>query len=207
MERFRPGLPPTALVASGGPVVVYVGRLDPRKGVAHRVDAMPDLARRVPGVRLVVVGDGPLRPALERRARRVAPECVRFAGAVPPSELPGCYAAADAVCCPATHNESFGIVILEAMACARPVVATDIPGYRVLMRDGQNGRVVTPGHPEALSAALADVLNARELAQRMGASGRQTALEYGWKLIGERLERCYEEAIAARSGSARDQRF
>jgi phosphatidylinositol alpha-mannosyltransferase len=203
VERFRPDLPPADLVPGGGPVVLCVGRLDPRKGVAHLVDAMGDLTRRIPGVRLVVVGDGPLRPALERQAQRAAPGYVRFAGAVPPSELPGWYAAADVVCCPATHNESFGIVILEAMACARPVVATDIPGYRVLMRDGENGRVVPPGHPEALSNALAGVLSARERAHRMGASGRQTALEYEWRVIGERLERCYEEVIAGRSGVAR----
>jgi phosphatidylinositol alpha-mannosyltransferase len=198
VARFSPGAPPARL--GPGPTVVCVGRLDPRKGVAHLIDALPALAAQVPDVRLVVVGDGPLRRRLARRARRTAPERVSFRGAVAPGELAGYYTGADAVCCPATHNESFGIVILEAMACGRPVVATGIPGYRVLMRDDENGRVVAPGRPEALTEALIDVLLHSERARRMGARGRETALGYSWKLVGEKLQSCYEELVTRGPG-------
>jgi phosphatidylinositol alpha-mannosyltransferase len=193
VARFSPGAPPAHL--GPGRSVVCVGRLDPRKGVAHLIDALPSLAARVPDVRLVVVGDGPLRRSLERRAQRTAPGRISFRGAVAPAELAGYYTAADAVCCPATHNESFGIVILEAMACGRPGIATDIPGYRVLMRDDENGRVVAPGRPEALAEALVDVLLHPERARRMGARGRETALDYSWKLVGAKLESCYQELV------------
>jgi phosphatidylinositol alpha-mannosyltransferase len=200
VERFAPGVPPAPL-APGGATIAFVGRLDPRKGLEALIDAVPLVAARVPDARLAVVGDGPLRRALEARARRRAPGRVTFTGSVPTPTLAGYYTAADVVCCPATHNESFGLVILEAMACGRAVVATNIPGYRVLVRDRITGLQVPPNDPSALAAALAEVLLAPELARRLGEAGRQVALNYSWKLVGEALHARYEALLARRSAS------
>jgi phosphatidylinositol alpha-mannosyltransferase len=114
-------------------------------------------------------------------------------GAVPPAALPSFYRRAHVVCAPATCNESFGIVLLEAMASGRPVVASDISGYRRLLRDGITGMLVPPADVAGWARALAGLLEDRERAALMGVAARRQAEGYGWGAIAARLELMYRE--------------
>ena len=124
-------------------------------------------------------------------------EHVLFAGAVPAAELPSWYASAHVVVSPALRNESFGIVLLEAMAAGRPVVASDIPGYRSVVATADDGVLVPPGDVRALADELARLLRdpARRLA--LAARGRARAESFGWDVVAARLEAYYDEVRAA----------
>lgn len=181
-ERFTPTPRP------GDGTIVYAGRLDPRKGVEVLVRALPGVRARVPEARLLLVGDGPERRALEALAKRLAPDAVRFVGGVPNVELPAWYAKGDVACFPSTRNESFGIVILEAMAAGRPVVASDTPGYRVLIEDGRTGRHFRSGDPADLARVLVELLTEPARAEPLIAAGQRTAHAHSWDYIAAQLE-------------------
>ena len=199
-RRFHPDVPPRPELADGRLNVLFVGRLDPRKGLPVLLAALPALRQSVPEARLVVVGDSFLRGWFEARLPMREREHVLFAGSVTPAALPSYYASAHAFVSPATRNESFGIVLLEAMAAGKALVASDIPGYRAVVEDGVDGLLVSPGDAGALATTLAQLLRdpARRLA--LGARGRAKAEAYGWPTVTGRLEEYYREVLA---GSAR----
>jgi phosphatidylinositol alpha-mannosyltransferase len=197
--RFHPDVPPLRELADGRLNVLFVGRLDPRKGVPVLLDALPRLRQHVPEARLVIVGDSFLRPWFARAAMGKEKEHVRFVGAVSPSALPAYYAAAHVVVSPALRNESFGIVLLEAMASGKPIVASDIPGYRAVIDDGQDGLLVPPGDAGALARCLAELLRDPARRLRLAAQGRAKAEAYGWDRVTERLEQYYREILGDRS--------
>ncbi len=179
--------------------VLYVGRLEPRKGVEFLVRAMADVQRRFPDVRLVVGGDGPDAGRLARLTGELGVDA-RFAGAIREADLPSFFQAADIVCSPALGGESFGIVLLEAMASSRPVVASRIEGYEELV--GQRGcaRLVPPGNPQALASSLGALLTDAGARSQMVAAGNAVAREYDWPAIGLRVMEIYQSALT----SARD---
>jgi glycosyltransferase involved in cell wall biosynthesis len=158
------------------PEVLYAGRLSLEKGVLELVEA----AR---GLNLIVAGDGPLRARVPG-AR----------GFVPHDELQRLYARAAVVACP-SRREGFGVACLEAMAHARPVVATAVGGLRDLVVDGDTGLVVPPRDPEALRAALVSLIADRELRRRLGAAGRRRAEErFSWPASADATIRAYADA-------------
>lgn len=174
-----------------GPLVLCLGNVRPAKGQDVLLDAWPDVLRRVPGARLVLVGDGPDRPGLEARGV----EGVTFAG--PRSDAPDWLAAADVVVIP-SRSEAASLVLLEAMARARSVVVTDVPGAREALGDA--GAVVPIEDAGALAPALTARLVDQELAAREGGLGRDRAerlfdLRRTTALVAE----VYEEVIAARA--------
>lgn len=197
VRRFHPDVPPRPELMDGRLNVMFVGRLDPRKGLPVLLDAFPRLRRAVPEARLVVVGSSFLRGWLERRLDPAEREHALFVGAVPAAELPSWYASSHVVVSPALRNESFGIVLLEAMAAGRPVVASDIPGYRSVVEDEDDGVLVPPGDAPALARALTALLRdpARRLA--LAARGRARAEAFGWDRVAARLEAYYDEVRAA----------
>jgi phosphatidylinositol alpha-mannosyltransferase len=197
-SRFHPDVPPRPELADGRLNILFVGRLDPRKGVPVLLDALPLVRKDVPEARVIVVGDSFLRPWLAREQGGRRRDHVRFVGAVAPSELPSYYASAHLVVSPALRNESFGIVLLEAMASGKPVVASDIPGYRAVIEDGVDGLLAPPGDPASLARALTALL--RDPARRLGlsAAGRAKAETYGWGRVTERLEAYYLEVLSGR---------
>jgi phosphatidylinositol alpha-mannosyltransferase len=194
VERFAyPGPPAEGLPV--GRLVLWVNRLDPQKGFGVMVRAFEDLARRRTDVCLVVAGDGRDREALRGLPEEVRRRVVRL-GTVPHDELPRYHAAADVFASAATGQESFGIVLVEAMAAGVPVVATDIPGYRDVVRDGVDGLLVRPGDPAALSNALERVLSEPDLARALAEAGRERAAAFSWDVVVPRLEAVYEGAVA-----------
>lgn len=177
------GLPP-------GRWIVWVNRLDPQKGFPVLVRAFARLASELDDVHLLVAGDGVDRDALEllsdpHRQR------VRMLGTVRHDALPRYLAAADVFVSPAVGQESFGIVLVEAMAAGIPVVASDIPGYREVVRDGTDGLLVPPQDPDALATAIRQVLQEHELASALVEAGRERAQEFSWKAVVPRLEAVY----------------
>ena len=112
-------------------------------------------------------------------------------------DLPRYYRSCDIFCAPSIGSESQGIILLEAMASGRPVVASDIPGYRAVVADGVDGLLVRPRDPEALAAALRRLIADPELRERMGAAGMERAIDYSWPKIAARVIGVYEETRAA----------
>jgi phosphatidylinositol alpha-mannosyltransferase len=192
LARFAPQRP---VLAGTRPTILALGRLDPRKGLEHLIDALPLVMAALGPVRLLIAGDGPRRTFLRRRAAARAPGAVEFLGPISPERTPELYGIADCLCAPATRNESFGIVLLEAMASARPIVATDLSGYRRVVVAGETGWLVPPGDPGALARALIRVLADRDSARAMGEAGRKRAQGYAWSRVTERLLALYERAL------------
>jgi glycosyltransferase involved in cell wall biosynthesis len=151
-------VPDTTVEPDDPPHVLFVGRLSEEKGVV-------ELAEAARGLPLVVVGDGPLRDGL--------PGTVGF---VPPAELPGYFDRAAVVVCP-SRREGYGVVARQAMAHARPVVATAVGGLAEAIADGESGLLVPPGDVPALRAALERLLADAELRARLGAAARERVRE------------------------------
>lgn len=172
--------------------LLFVGRLEERKGFPIAVRAFEQLAARFPDLRLLVIGDGSERDSVEKlpasaRAR------VEMLGRVNDDVLASYLKAADIYIGPATGGESFGIVLAEAMAAGLPIVASDIPGYRDVARDGVEAVLVTPGDPDALVAGVARVLNHPALSEALGERGKQRAAEYDWDNVTQRILALYRE--------------
>jgi phosphatidylinositol alpha-mannosyltransferase len=197
LARFRPEVAPIPRYRDGIPNLLYVGRFDPRKGLPELLEACSRLATEGVSFRLILVGDGRLRPALIRMARRELPGRVVFEGRVPHARLPQYYATADLFCSPARGSESFGLVLLEAMALGVPIIASDIPGYRSVVTHDQEGLLVPPRQPEALARAIGALLRDPARRARLGAQGVRTASRYGWERVAEELERIYFSVLGA----------
>ncbi|MCX5800957.1 MAG: glycosyltransferase family 4 protein [Candidatus Eisenbacteria bacterium] len=203
-SRFNPDNPPIEELADGKLNVLFVGRPDPRKGLEYLIRSMEIVRSRSKSpVRLVVIGDGPKRRTYEAMVGKRHRDSVLFLGSVGVDLLPRYFSSAHAFCSPATGNESFGIVLLEAMASGVPIVASDIPGYRTVVTNGQEGFLTKPRDLEAMARALLLLLDDRRLREDMGAKGRQKALRYSWAKIAEQTEQYYVEAMASKAGRSR----
>jgi phosphatidyl-myo-inositol alpha-mannosyltransferase len=179
-----------------GPRLVFVGRLDRRKGFGVAIRAFATLARDRPDLRLFVVGDGPERSAAAHLPTSLAARVV-FLGAVDYQALPPLLAGGDVYLGPALGGESFGMVLVEAMAAGIPVVASAISGYSEVVRDGVDGLLVSPGDPSALAEGVAQVLDRPELAARLRKAGPARAERFDWSVVAGELIELYREAMAA----------
>jgi glycosyltransferase involved in cell wall biosynthesis len=178
LARFAPRPPSPALRAALGlppeaPVVVSVGRFVAFKGYGHLLDAAAAVQARRPGVRWLLVGDGPLRGELEARCRSLGlASLVTFAGWR--EDVPDLLALGDLFVLPSLA-EHFGRVLIEAMALGKPVVATAAGGVPEVVADGETGLLVPPADPEALAGAVEALLADRERAARLGVAARRRA--------------------------------
>jgi len=194
-DRFRTRQPRPAIFASGRRHVVYIGRLEPRKGVDHLIRAMPVVQRVIADIALVIVGDGSSREALAELARD-AGATVHFTGHIDDDELPAYFQAADIFCAPALGGESFGIVLLEAMACGTPVVASRIEGYEALAGAAGAAALVPPGDAGALAAAVTRLLGSAAERRALADAGSALARDHDWETLAPRLETIYRRVIA-----------
>jgi phosphatidylinositol alpha-mannosyltransferase len=190
LERFRRGAPRPATLIADRRHVLYVGRLEARKGVNHLIDAMRFVQRSAPAARLVIVGDGPERSALAAHAASLEVDAL-FTGQVDDHDLPGYLQASDLVCAPALGGESFGIVLLEAMACGKPVVASRIEGYDTVLGGADCAFLVEPGNAHALADAIASVLCDDDLRRTLAARAARAVQQFDWSTIAARLEAIY----------------
>ena len=197
---YRPGLSPIRHLRDDRVNILFVGRLEKRKGLGDLLRAYELMRTRVNNARLIVVGDGPLRANAESFISRHRLPDVVMAGFVPDSVLPRYYDSADIFCAPATGRESFGIVLLEAMACGLPVLATEVPGYMSVLEPGQDSLTVRPKSWAELGAALVILARDAELRRRMGAAGYEKAQRYSWASVASQVVEVYEDARAAARG-------
>ncbi len=190
VERFRRAVP-VARWQDGTRNVLFVGRLEPRKGIVELLKAYRVLRKTGCHCRLLVVGSGPL----EREARRYVATRrlggVEFLGRVGDDEKAQLYKTADVFVSPATGRESFGIVLLEAMAAATPIVASDIHGYKGVVRRDVEAILVPPRDTKALAAALARVLGDPDLRARLSAAGERRAQEFSWERVTAKVDDYY----------------
>jgi phosphatidylinositol alpha-mannosyltransferase len=177
----------------GQPRLLFLGRLDPRNGLGTVLKAMPHILERFPGAQLTVAGDGPLRPMYERQAAPLG-DRVRMVGRIY-DERPHHYGTSDLYLCP-TDKASFGITLLEAMACATPLVVSDIVGFRELVDGGEEAVLVPADDPRAWSRTVIDLLNDPEKRATMGMAGRAKAESYSWPQVTERILQIYRRALS-----------
>ena len=202
VDIFRPGHTPIHHLRDGMVNVLFVGRLEKRKGLGDLVLGFRELQERVERVRLVIVGDGPLRSQVERLVERHQLRNVVMAGYVPRSVLPRYYASADIACFPATGGESFGVVLLEAMASGVPVVATELPGYLSVVEAGREALTVRPRSPVELGAALTVLARDAELRERLGRAGLEKAQRFAWREVASRVTEVYQVARERLAGDS-----
>ncbi|MFI5230644.1 MAG: glycosyltransferase family 4 protein, partial [Gemmatimonadales bacterium] len=172
----------------------YLGRFDPRTGHSTQIDSYPRVkgrGNRGRQARLVVVGDGPLREHYYKQAN--GDKDIVFVGAVLEGR-PSYYAHSSVYACPTT-KASFGITLLEAMACETPVVCSDILGFRDVVVDEREALMVPCGDRDALANALVRVLDDEGLAIQLGTTGRQNSLEYSWARVTSRVLDVYQQVL------------
>jgi phosphatidylinositol alpha-mannosyltransferase len=169
------------------PRLLWLGRIEPRNDLGTVLAAMPRILERHPDAHLTVVGDGPWRSRMERAARRLGP-CVHFAGYANGGR-PGYYRSADVYLCPTTRA-SFGVTLLEAMACGTPLVVSDIPAFRDLA--GQVHAVFAPpGDPDAWGEAVNALIDDTGRRETMAQEGRRVAERHAWPLVAQRVLAVY----------------
>jgi phosphatidylinositol alpha-mannosyltransferase len=176
--------------------ILFVGRFEKRKGFDYLLKAYQMVKEEMPDCRLIAVGPGVrLRNKYEKQIRKNDIKDVVFTGYVTYNELPRYYTTADVVCFPATGRESFGIVLLEAMAVGKPIVASAIDGYSCVLTDGTEGIAVPPRDEVKLADALLRLMKDEPLRHKMGAMGKPKAMQYDWSLLARKVLDFYVETL------------
>jgi len=188
LEHFSPSVSPVDEFCDGKLNILFVGRLEKRKGVNYLLEAYKQVKGEISNSRLIIVGPGTrLRKKYKKQVMRNGLKDVVFVGYVPYEELPRYYKTADIFCAPATGWESFGIILLEAMAVGKPVIASNVEGYATLVTHGVEGLLVPPKDKEKLAQALISLMRDEALRQQMGAKGILKAENYAWERIAQRV--------------------
>jgi phosphatidylinositol alpha-mannosyltransferase len=204
---FSKPLPPIPWMRDGRPTILYVGRFEEhRKGLRWLLQALPIIEPYFPDLRLVVAGSGdpdsvaewmPLRDYTRPDRRIYRSACsvmeVEFTGFVPAADLPRYYQSCDIYCAPSTGGESFGIVLLEAMAAGAPVLASRIAGYSSVLTHGREGFLTEPKQPSSIAAGAIRLLSDSALRTLMSGAGRHTARKYDWPIVAARLMTYYDQ--------------
>jgi phosphatidylinositol alpha-mannosyltransferase len=200
LDRFADAEPLEEL-RDGTINILFVGRFEERKGLIHLLKAYHRLRKRHVDARLLVIGTGPKAREYRRYIGLRQVRDVEFLGRVSDDDKARYFASADIFCSPATGQESFGVVLLEAMAAGVPIVASDIHGYKNVVQRGVQGLLVEPRNPRALAAALYALAHDPEMRHRLGEAGRTRAPEYSWDRVTERIVDFYytvrEQALAS----------
>jgi phosphatidyl-myo-inositol alpha-mannosyltransferase len=177
---------------------LFLGRYDEsRKGMAVLIDALPRVVERFPGLQVLIVGRGN-EEELRDKAGGLAGH-LRFLGLVDDAGKASAMRSADVYCAPHLGGESFGIVLVEAMAAGTPVVASDLHAFRQVLRDGEAGRLVKVDDSAALAEGLIAVLEDNALAKRYVKAGAKAVQRYDWPVVANQIMRVYD--TVAVSGS------
>jgi phosphatidylinositol alpha-mannosyltransferase len=202
-DFYSPEAAPLPHLRDGMRTVLFVGRFDPRNGLKHMLRAFGLLREVRDDVRLVILGDGPLRGVYQRLVPAELRGDVRFEGRV--DQLRPRYLVSGEILCTPCQLASFGMVLLEAMSAGRPIVASRNSGFARLMENGRQGLLIDPPDDEPkFAAALNLLLEDHDLAWKMGAAGRHLALAtYAWPVVVDQLEDLYERLLAEKTGRAR----
>jgi phosphatidylinositol alpha-mannosyltransferase len=195
LRRFQAAVAPPA--APGSPItILFVGRLEPRKGVMVLLKAYRMLCAEGAPVRLLIAGAGREEPALRSYVAEHDLTGVEFLGAFDDAVAPALFAGCDIFCAPSPYGESFGVVLAEAMAAGRPVVAARNRGYRTVMQGEAEPFLADPGDEASLHDRLGQLVRDPALRRRLGDWGRAAAPSYDCRAVAPRLVTVYAEAIA-----------
>ncbi len=201
IERFS-GAGQTILPFMDGCVnILFVGRPEPRKGIKNllrSMDLIPSFTNKK--CRLIIVGDGPFGPYYRRMVSTESRDRVVFAGKVTYADLPAYYRSAHLFCSPAAYGESFGIVLVEAMAAGLPIIAGDNEGYRRVIQHNRNGILVDPHSPRAIAQGIASLAESEEDRQRYSSQNRLECLAFSWADVFRRIETGYRSLLDAGPG-------
>lgn len=180
-------------------VVLFVGRLESRKGCADLIEAWKTVEARLPSARLWVVGTGPQESDLRSSADKAGLCRVDFLGSIEANELKARFKSADLFCSPAIEGESFGIVLLEAMAAGTPVLASDLPGYASVVTGGA-GELFAAGNTGALAESLIALAEDPNRRTKLAKAGSTRAAEFDWKVLSRDVLGVYEELLMMGDG-------
>ena len=181
--------------------ILFVGRQDPRKGIKYLYKAMDYLIEQIPDIRLIVVGKGFLKTYYGLSISEKAKKHVVFEDFVDRALLPSYYTTANVFVSPAIGGESFGIVLIEAMASGTPVLASNIRGYRQVIDNKKNGYLVKRKDPKAIADGIIDILSNPELKKKMIENGLKTAEMYEWNKITKSVLDFYYKTIEKKKTS------
>jgi len=198
LDRFA-GAEPFEELRDGTINILFVGRFEERKGLIHLLKAYHRLRKRHVDARLLIIGSGPKQREYRRYVGLRQIRDVEFLGRVPDDAKARYFASADIFCAPATGQESFGIVLLEAMAAGVPIVASDIHGYKKVVQRNVTGLLVEPKDPDALCRAMAELIADPALRESLGQAGARRARDFDWAHVTRQLVGVYEEVLSARS--------
>lgn len=207
-DRYGPGVAQPVELSGGGPLVVSVSRLVPRKGPRTLVQAFPRVIREHPDARLLIVGGGPDRELLERRVSSGdLGSSVTIAGSQPWERIPSYLAAGDIFALPTrarffgTETEGLPLVYVEAAAAALPLIGADVGGVRDAVRPGETGILVDGSSPQQTADAILTLIGDPALARRLGAAGREMALrEFSWDAIFQEYWSALRRAVESAGG-------
>jgi phosphatidylinositol alpha-mannosyltransferase len=191
VDRYAGAAPLPGWPAPGG-TVGFVGRVDePRKGLQVLLDALPMLRREFPDAQVLVAGPGEIGDA---------PAGVTFLGRVSDADKARAYASMDVFVAPNTGGESFGIVLLEAMAAGAPIVASNLDAFSQVLQGGRLGELVGVNSAPALAEGCAALLRSPARREELRKAGRAAVTRYDWSVVAGEILRVYETAIAASTG-------
>jgi len=200
IDRFHPNINAQDIISRlnlrKSRMILCVAAFSLRKGVQYLISAIPTVLEDVPNSKFIFVGKGFLRPLLQEKVNRLEiGDSVRFLGTIPHEQMPSLYTAADLVVLPSVY-EPFGKVLVEAMACGKPIVATRVSGIPEVVSKNETGILVPPKRPDLLAKAIIEILLDANLAKRMALRGRERAVRlFTWKEVAERVLKAYKETM------------
>ncbi len=203
LQRFNNEVPPLPEFQDGKRNILFVGRFERRKGAKYLLRAIPFIREHHPDTRFIFVGEGRLRYAFQRYIQRHGLRDVIFTGYVSDADLPRYFASADIFCSPATSGESMGIVLLEALATGKPIVASDIPGYATVINSGSDGLLTPPRDSRALAHAVGYLLDNEPLRRSFIETGLRKVHAYAWPHVAQNILDYYALLLDERNAALR----
>jgi len=196
-DVFHPSVSAPPAIRKDVPSILFLGRFDPRNGLSTLIDSFRKVKGKRRQAQLIVVGDGPLREHYYKQAR--GDDDITFVGAVLEAR-PSYYAHSSIYACPTT-KASFGITLLESMACATPIVCSDILGFRDVVENGREAMMTPCGDRDALADALVHLLDDEGMRIQLGTTGRHESMQYSWPRVTSRVLDVYHSVLGV--GAAR----
>lgn len=192
LEKFNPKVKKLRKFSNDKINILFLGRIEERKGLIYLLKAYKILTKRFSNLRLVIVGEGPLKENLETWVLKNKLKNVIFEGKVNEEKVPSYYTSCDIFCAPSIFGESFGLVLVEAMACGKPVVAFANQGYKNVLTGKGANFLVKPRDYKTLAKKLEILIKNKKLREKMGKWGIQEAKKYSWERVAERVLSFYQ---------------